>query len=273
MYDAPQVFPDGAVLPAETTLEALRAGEYNAVPVVFGTNRDENKLFQFLDPKRVRRLFWILPMARDAVSYHRDADYGARSWKLAGVDGPARALAAHQPGRVFAYRWDWDEEPKVLWSDLGKLLGAAHGLEIAFVFDHWGGSATTRALYTEENAAGREALSAAMQSYWAAYARGGDPGRGAKGELPLWSAWSEAGDKYIVLDTPEGGGIRMSGETESVADLVAAIEADSTYADAAERCTQLAFVHRNAPDAFDFAASAGGSCGAFSPAALLAAAR
>ncbi len=276
MYDAPQVFADGTVLSAEDTLGAIRAGHYNAVPVLLGTNKDENKLFLFLDPKYVRRLFGVLPILRDETAYFRDAGYATRSWKISGVDEPARALAAVQPGRVFAYRWDWDEQPRVLWADLGELIGAGHGLEIPFVFDHWNLGPEGRFLYDEDNAPGREALSAAMQSYWAAFARDGDPGRGARGEQPTWTAWNEDGDKYAVLDTPDGGGIRMSGATESLAELIAAIEGDATYPDSAARCTALAYVQRNAPAAFtpaQFASAASGGCAAKTPGAWIASSR
>ncbi|MFI5320609.1 MAG: carboxylesterase/lipase family protein [Myxococcota bacterium] len=277
MYDAPQMFPDGTVLPAEDTVATIRAGKHNAAPVLLGTNKDESKLFMFFDPRYVRRLFGVLPFVRDEASYFRDSGYATRSWKISGADEPARALAAVQPGRVFAYRWDWDEEGTVLWADLGELLGAAHGLEIAFVFGHWNlVGRDARFLYTEENTPAREALSAAMQSYWAAFARDGDPGHGAHGEQPAWSAWNDAGDKYLVLDTAAGGGIRMSGETESLGELIAAIEADSSYADAATRCAALAGIHRSAPAAFSasaFAAAAGGVCAEKTPSAWLAAAR
>jgi para-nitrobenzyl esterase len=276
MYYAPQLFPDGAVLPAEELLTVIRAGRHNPVPVLIGTNKDEQKLFNFLSPRYVWRLFGVLPIVRDERAYFRDSDYVTRTWKIRGLDEPARALAAVQPGRVFAYRWDWDEQPSVLWADLGELIGAAHGLEIAFVFGHWSQGANSRALYTQENAPGREALSAAMQSYWAEFARNGDPGRGARGELPAWTAWDEAGDKYIVLDTEAGGGIRMSRETETLEALVDEIGADASYADAAERCVALALIHRSAPAAFSaaqFAAAAGGSCASQTPQAWLAAVR
>jgi hypothetical protein len=111
---------------------------------------------------------------------------------------------------------------------------------------------------------------------WAAFARDGDPGRGAQDEQPAWTAWDEAGDKYVVLDTPEGGGIRMSRETETLAELVAAIEGDASYPDAAARCTALAFIHRSASAAFSaeqFASAAGGSCSEKTPSAWIAASR
>jgi len=56
LMDVPQVFRDGVVLPEGEPLERLaRPGGAARVPVVFGTNRDENRLFLFGDPRRVRR--------------------------------------------------------------------------------------------------------------------------------------------------------------------------------------------------------------------------
>ncbi len=50
MLNFPQVFRDGAVLPREQPTERLARGTYNKVPVILGTNRDENKLFMAFDP-------------------------------------------------------------------------------------------------------------------------------------------------------------------------------------------------------------------------------
>ncbi len=155
------------------------------------------------------------------------------------MDDPARALAAAQPGRVFAYRFDWDEEPTVFGSDLSKLLGAAHGMEIGFVFGHWQFGREGRVLFDAENEPGRAALAAAMMSYWAEFAAHGDPGRGRDGSLPRWAPWQEDGEKYAVLDTPAGGGVRMSTSSERLADVTAAVLADPSFADEDERCEVL----------------------------------
>jgi para-nitrobenzyl esterase len=122
------------------------------------------------------------------------------------------ALARSGRDDVFAYRFDWDEEPSLLWIDLGEIVGAGHGLEIPFVFNHFEMGPDNRYLYDDDNLAGRLALSDAMMSYWTRFAYTGDPGRGRKGELPAWTAWSAepGGDTFVVLDTPAGGGPRMS---------------------------------------------------------------
>jgi para-nitrobenzyl esterase len=239
-YDPPRVFRDGAVLPAEPIPQLLaRPGAAQPVPVMLGSNRDEQRLFAFLDPKLVRRWFG-LPRAKDLPRYERDTGYRSRAWKVTGVDDPARALAAAQPGRVFAYRFDWDEEPTVLGSDLSALIGAAHGMEIGFVFGHWQFGREGRVLFDAANEPGREALSAAMMSYWAEFAAHGDPGRGRDGSLPRWAPWQEDGEKYVVLDTPAGGGVRMSTSSERLEDVTAAVLADPSFEDEDERCDVLA---------------------------------
>jgi para-nitrobenzyl esterase len=240
-YDPPRVFLDGAVLPDEPLHHAIgRPGAYHPVPVLLGSNRDEQKLFSFIDPRQMRRWFGLIPRAKDPAAYQRDAAYRSRVWKVTGVDDLARRLAGAQPGRVFAYRFDWDEEPSVLGADLAELIGAAHGLEIPFVFGHWNLGNAGRILFDAENEPGREALSGQMMSYWAEFAATGDPGRGREGSLPRWSAWRDDGEKYAVLDTPAGGGVRMAGESEGLEEIAAAILADPSFADDAARCRALA---------------------------------
>jgi len=240
-YDPPRVFLDGTVLPAEPLHRVIgRPGAYHAVPILLGSNRDEQKLFAFGDPAKVRRWFGLIPRARDPVAYEREAAYRSRVWKVTGVDDLARTLAVAQPGRVFAYRFDWDEEPRRFGADLAALIGAAHGLEIPFVFGHWDLGRAGRILFDAENRLGREALSAMMMSYWAEFAATGDPGRGRAGTLPRWSSWQDDGETYAVLDTPAGGGVRMARTSERLEDIAGAILADRSFADEAERCRALA---------------------------------
>ncbi len=67
-----------------------------------------------------------------------------------------------------------------------------------------------------------------MRSYWAAGAYDGDPGRGRDGSRPHWRAWDPDGDRYMVLDTDAGGGLRMSRDVETVQDLANEILADGS---------------------------------------------
>ena len=130
---------------------------------------------------------------------------------------------------MYAYRFDWDEEPTLLFADYGVLLGAAHGFEIPFVFGHWKLGGAGDRLFDASNEPGREALSAQMRSYWAQLAYTGDPGRGRKGDLATWTAWDDAtpeSPKYIVFDTEADGGVRMSYETYTKERIIAEIRED-----------------------------------------------
>ena len=273
MYDSPRIFSDGTVLPEGGIAGILgTAGRIHPVPIMLGTNRDEQKLFNFFDERYVSRWFEILPFLEDEHAFYRDSDRASRAWKISGVDHPASELVRHRPGQVFAYRWDWDEEPKILWADLGRLIGAAHGFEIPFVFGHFDLGPTGNISFTEENAAGREALSRAMRSYWAAFARDGDPGRGSDGDLPEWTAWDPAGDRYIVLDTAADGGIRMSREVETARALGEEVAADDTYRDERARCMALAILSDEMHAVFGeqgFKAAGGGRCASFDRQRLL----
>jgi para-nitrobenzyl esterase len=208
---------------------------------VLGTNRDEIKLFLSFAPAYVRR--WaILPYLRDRARYERDARYSSDAWKANGADELAEAMSA-SGAAAWVYRFDWDEQPRFLWTDFSVLLGAAHGFEIPFVFGHFGFGRVGRLLFTEENEPGRMALSEQMRSYWLEFARSGDPGRGVGGQLPDWESWSEAPDRggqFLVLDTAADGGVRMSREIVRMPELVERILADASFDDEEERCRMLA---------------------------------
>jgi para-nitrobenzyl esterase len=238
MFEMPQVFADGVVLPAEGPLSLLaRPDGWNRVPVIAGTTRDEHKLFMFMDPLYVRWWLGLLPRVREPDLFLGMAEARSALWKATSADGPAAAIWKTQPN-VFVYRFDWDEEASLLGVDVGSYVGAAHGLEIPFLFGHWDLGSLGNVIYGAENRPGREALSAQMMSYWASFARSGDPGRGARGELPAWSAWDgrPQGHKFMILDTGAGGGLRMGSEPVTVQSVLASVEADPRLTSQRERC-------------------------------------
>ncbi len=242
LLDMPRVFADGAVLPTGDPLAQLaRPDGWNRVPVIAGTNRDENKLFQFMNPVFVKRWFGVVPQVREPDLYLATADAQSAMWKATGADGPAAAMWSTQPN-VFVYRFDWDEEPSLLGIDLGTYLGAAHGFEIPFVFGHWDLGKQGSVIFSEANRPGREALAEPMMSYWANFAWTGDPARGREGDLPAWSAWDDqpGAHKYLILDTPGGGGVRMGSEPVTPESVIAAVDADPRLTSQRDRC----FVYR-----------------------------
>ncbi len=234
---SPTVIRDGHVLPERSFASVLEdADAFVNVPMILGTNRDEPKIFMVFSPDNVVRVAGLPLWRRDARLYDLQAEYGALAWQLRGVTEPAARLQnAGVP--VWAYRWDWDEQGRRFGVNLSALLGAAHGLEIPFVFGHWDVGRLSGLLYHERNREGREALSERMMAYWAGFARDLDPGRGADGGGPPWQPWQgSGGNTFIHLDTEAGGGIRMSREYLGHSDVIERLANDDRFRDDEERC-------------------------------------
>jgi para-nitrobenzyl esterase len=267
MYDCPQLFRDGLVVPAGDPLELFAtAGAYNTVPTLVGTNRDETKLFMAFGSPFVTRAFGIPLRLADPERYDLHAEYGSLLWKASGADEPLAAMRRAQGPTVFGYRFDWDEEPKILWLDLARLLGAAHGLEIPFVFARLDLGRGTRFVFDEARRPAAELLSARMVSYWTEFAATGDPGRGRDGTLPRWSAWDDSrpdAPKFMVFDTEAGGGVRMSAESVTRQALLARVLGETRFGGERERCAFLRELIPRSLSADEYASLGGGACTAF----------
>jgi para-nitrobenzyl esterase len=205
MIRFPNNFGDGTVLPIDF-YRALKAGNYNKVPAILGTNKEEAKLFLRLDPSF---LSWqsdgsLFKDPAKAELYDLAAQYQSDGWKVMAVDQLARILSsdADQPA-IYAYQFLWGAgglKKSVMPFPVNLLLGACHAMEIDFVF---GTEAISLGGYAfdEKNRPGRVALSKAMMDYWAQFARTGNPNREGSG-LPEWKPWSnaESSPKTILLD-------------------------------------------------------------------------
>ncbi len=230
----PRVIEDGVVLPAGPMRETFSSTDaFNAVPIITGTNKDEMKFFQLADPRLTKKFLGVFLTSRDKELYDAANDYASRMWRVRAVDEPAAQMAAAGHGEVYAYRFDWDEGGRILFSDFAHLLGAGHAVEIPFVFNRFqlfGG--LDKALFKKETAASREELSRAMGAYWAAFARSGKPA--AEG-LPDWPAWSEGGGSLMRFDSAEDGGIGVIAGADSIDAIIADLKADPRIEDD-ERC-------------------------------------
>lgn len=233
LIDVPQMFPDGAVLPTGAALDTFATQDGHAnVPVMIGTNRDEDKLFLFANPDNVWQFLWMFPRLNDPERFAAMAEHGSRMWKAAGADEPAAALQKGGAPGVYVYRFDWDEEPTIVGSDFSEMVGASHGFEIPFVFGHFDLGEAANALWTDENEPGRKELSERMISYWINFAETGSPGRGRKGDLPEWTE----GPAFLVLDTAQDGGLRMSDETLREEEVFVSASRDPRLGSESERC-------------------------------------
>jgi para-nitrobenzyl esterase len=223
LYAAPRVLADGVVLPERDWLAAFRAGRFHRVPFITGTNRDERRLYQFIDPR------WRKTFRETPSDYIRFAHYGSLVWKQNAVDDVARAMLEAGQREVYAYRFDWDEQNITLDGlDLSQAVGAAHAVELPFVFGTSSGSVVPLG---DPDAPGRRALSASMMSYWAEHAYSGRPGCGRDGREVEWTRWDEqpGQPKLMLLDTAADGGVRMSPESVTHESIRQALHEDTSF--------------------------------------------
>ena len=205
-------FVDGTVL-TQSPWASLEQGKYNQVPFLGGNNREEAKLFlplvmsNLTEPKlcgliksinpdqpEVRLLDYMDPLYYPV--YEPLAVVTGYGFQQVGVDHPARLMSKHQD-RIYLYRFAWDEEPK----PLDFVIGAGHGMEMPFVFGNFGkdSDSVLRFAWSKTNQPGRMELSNRMMTYWANFARTGNPN--APG-LPDWPACCSrpGGARRMVLD-------------------------------------------------------------------------
>ena len=267
MYENPRLLRDGVVLSRLGPLEAYRSGDYNRVPTILGSNRDEVRTFLLFTSQHVRHLMRIPIGMRNQRMYEATADSGSRAWKAMGVDEPAAAMREMQGPSVYGYRFDWDHAPGVLWLDLARWLGAGHALEIPFVFGRLSLGVVTPLIFDPDRAELDEALSHAMTSYWTQFAYTGDPGVGREGDLVRWEPWDAHRGSFLILDTTDDAGIHMSGDTVTLASVVADVARDPRLETQLERCEVYRDMARGGAvlSAADYAQREGGACNELLP--------
>lgn len=243
-YDLPSVVYDDVLIPAGSHHDRLARGDYHRVPLLIGGNRDEQKLYLAADPA-LRAVIDGNTVVRDRERYEAINRYYSQWWNFSAVDNLAGRLA----DPVYAYRFEWDDEPERP-VDIRALYGAAHGLELAFVFGRFDygfvhddlpgeenatpGTDPYRALFNEANRQSRERVSEAMMAYWATFARRGAPGNGGIPGLPTWPAWSAGGVRLVFGNQ----GVSIAAGVIDGAALLDEIRA-STLLTTAEKCAIL----------------------------------
>ena len=214
--DITAVFGDGHVIPA-AGLELFASGDFpGKVPLLIGTNKDEYKLYT--NPVG----FNVLPDASDELRA-AVGRYVSDLWRVAAADDIATELRALDDyPDIYVYRFNWGSPDadgnSPLPGNFGPTGGAHHAAEIPFMFGNWDTFLLDEykdLLFTEDNAASREAISGVMVDYWGSFVRQGDPNGSSQ---PPWPPWSNAasGFKAIVLDVNYDDNQPLIGEDHSV---------------------------------------------------------
>ena len=259
LIDVPNVIPDGIVIPMKGIYGVYRDGDMHDKPMIFGSTRDEDKLFMFVNDDFVERPLSILsPISeyfelyvkpKDPKFYDAYGKYMAESWKYGAVDLPSKFTSTNKNSNVYAYRFDWDEQNSDLGLDLllgfnvpginlnldlPNLLGAGHAMEIAFIFKSGGllgesYDAITDIMYDENNRLTDLDLSTKMGQYWVNFAYDGNPNSAPYNMSTEWMPWDELSGKkrFIVFDSINDKGVTMFNNTLSADSILQGIASEN----------------------------------------------
>lgn len=203
---------DGEALP-QHPLAMIAQGLAANVAILAGTNRDEWRLFAMMgggpkvDEELLKRIFG--DQAKPVLTAYTEAR-ADKSPELAWIDMmsdlvfrmPAIRLAegqVRQGAPVWMYRFDWQSPA------FGGVLGAAHAMDIPFVFNTL--DTPLSRTFTGDSPT-RQPLADLMHAAWAAFIRSGNP---AIANLPAWLLYDLErratmifSDVPHVVDDPQG---------------------------------------------------------------------
>ncbi|WP_436131760.1 carboxylesterase/lipase family protein [Acidovorax sp. LjRoot38] len=233
IYLAPRPVRDGVVLPREPLSEVFRSGRWNRVPVILGNNRDEYRTFLADKPEHVHLLPGGLPLLRDRAAYLTESGFLSQAWQAMHVDGSADAMLVGGHAQVWTYRFDWDEVLALPFVRPDLLLGAAHGMEMAFPFRDIAGELDVFKINTPFNRTARSALAHAMGDAWTSFARTGHP---ALPDGTAWLARTLDSGRSLIWDSPAAGGWRMAEVRQEIDQLKHALHTTPELQDGTARC-------------------------------------
>ncbi|MCK7596452.1 carboxylesterase family protein [Microbulbifer sp. CAU 1566] len=219
------------LLPQDSIESALASGNFQAVPVLMGSNLDEYTLFVGIDA-----LSGVSPPTAD--QYHGEIGaligqptdspvvagiarfyplelYAGNVWQAMGAIGTDAVFACNALRQAtqlstlvttYAYEFADREAPVAIlpFRPEGLELGASHAFEIPYI---WGSEAAFR---TRGATDAQLALSNRMIRYWTRFARSGDPNGGSDAHWPAF----ELEDQLIRL----GGDSAFTNESDFTSD-------------------------------------------------------
>jgi para-nitrobenzyl esterase len=201
---------DGRVL-TQSVATAFATGQFNRVPVIEGSNRDESRIFvavnELVNGPLVAAAYPAAVQAALGVPASAVPLFTAQ-YPLAAFPSPALALsalatdatfacnarfAAQQLSKfvpTFAYEFNDPRAPQPLLPPVSFPYGAYHGAEILYLFT------VPAVVPTPPFDAAQQRLSDTMIDYWATFARTGQP---SSFRTPLWARFQTERDAVQAL--------------------------------------------------------------------------
>lgn len=191
---------DGTIIPDKSTA-ILASGNYNQVPLMIGTNK--NEFLSFIPGLNIKLDTQADYEAALRLNFGDKASEVAKRYPISEYGSPTLALDAALtdfsflcPART-AVRLASVNQPKTFYYQFTQTiksvesLGSFHGLELGFVF-HTVSNVKLATISKKENK-----LADKMVGYWSNFAKTGDPN---DKKLPKWPAYNNSTDMNIVLN-------------------------------------------------------------------------
>jgi para-nitrobenzyl esterase len=206
---------DGTVL-KQSIGTALASGQFNRVPIINGTNRDESRLFVAIDELTGTPTTAANYQARIASTLGVPATAAAAiaaQYPLSAYPSPSVAVSAADTDAIFAcpalqvdkwtskyvptYAYEFNDEnaPERFLQPASFPYGAAHESELQYLF----GLPNPPTMYPGTLTAPQQQLAASMQRYWTNFAAQGSPSSAGQ---PAWPGFSSDSQKMISLVAP-----------------------------------------------------------------------
>ncbi|MDC0873846.1 carboxylesterase family protein [Gammaproteobacteria bacterium] len=240
----PLITEDGITMPFEGMKSALSNPKHiNIVPTIAGSNRDEVKLwlasaeyFVKLEESFLGNMINIpKPVLKDKKAYAAFNYFRATAWQLRGVDQPLSSLYQAGNKDVFAYRFDWDDHRRYLFTDFAELIGAFHASEIPLIsgnddivgeFDFILYPKGPSKRFTEKN----------MMSFWAYFAKKGYPGKSTNNKE--WTPYIDENRNKSIMILDKRSNLGITGFNKDLDSLVTELELSSVI-NSREQCALL----------------------------------
>ena len=226
---------DGIVIPIEGLKEALGNSKFSKnIPVLAGTTKDEVSLWIGVSTYFTEKSYpftKLIPIPKLKLKnpelYQYWLQTRSHAWKVRGTDEPLLKLLKSGNDQLFAYRFDWDEQKKSFFANFPKLLGAAHGYEIAFLTGDYKYGPITRYVYPKSKS--RDAMEDKMMTVWANFAKTGNP---SLINHMQWPAFTAPTQLFMKLDT----NLSVGNESNDLSSLVSGIFSSEVGLTTLQKC-------------------------------------
>lgn len=194
MSEFSHLFADGYVLP-QNGFDVVRTGQYNRVPMLIGSMKNEFNVFAAYDPQFSDHFSENTWTTTKQKQFWQATEYGSQLYSAFNADQVANTFTQDaQALPIYVYRFAWGTDVKGLKAP-AKYLAATHGVDMDFLSGNFAqsnyGLLFKDQFYKKDNEAGRVQLMHRYRQYISHFLHN-EPIH--TGNLPTWRSWQQSGE-------------------------------------------------------------------------------